>query len=398
MLTPSLSVVGVVFAFAAAYAAYCLSPAEPGSHFYLPIYFLILYYTVAALVANRKRYALRPARGAAQKAIGKYVFWFGLIGGVYVFYGLHPYYVQFGPQTRRMVGNYLWLFALGGLPYFFFVERYRYSTFEALNDPYLRVMSFLRTLGRGDWPTLKYRLFTRGYKSLVLSWVLRLHYLPVMVEQVYRGIVRITENASTPDYQYTISSTAAFLVVILFCIDSTNASMGYFWESSLTGTRFRETDPHPFHWIVCLVCYHPFIRFAGTFFPFPAGAEGSPLLLAHPGFELAVNLGTIAALAGMAYATTSLGFSFSNLSYKRIQTKGLYRVVRHPATVCKLLFFLFAIFRYKSSFEFTTVALYCVWVTIYLTRTVCEERFLRRFAEYRSYMSAVRYRFIPGLL
>ena len=121
------------------------------------------------------------------------------------------------------------------------------------------------------------------------------------------------------------------------------------------------------------------------------------LLSAHPAFEIAVNVCTVTALAGMVYVTTSLGFSYSNLSFKKIQTKGLYRFVRHPGTVCKLLFFFFAIFRYRSSFCFATLTLYGIWAVIYLTRAVCEERFLRRFREYQTYMDRVRYRFIPGL-
>ena len=398
MLTPTLNVVGVILAFAVACCAYYFSPVEPGEYFFLPVYFLILYYTVATVVKNEKRYDVRPAGLATKKAIGKYLFWFALIGGLYYFSGHHPFYIKFAPNTHRMLENFLWLFAFGGLPYFFFVERYRYSSFEVVSDPYLHIVSFLRTLCRLQWAKLKYRTFTRGYKSLFLSWIIRVHYIPVMIEQVHYGIVQIAAIVTSPDYQYTVGGAAAVLVVVLFCIDSTNAAIGYFWESAITQTRFRETDPNPFHWMVVLVCYSPFRDFAGTFFPFPSGVRGSPLLFAHPGFEIAVNACTIVSLAGMVFVTTSLGFSYSNLSFKKIQTKGLYRLVRHPGTVCKLLFFFFTIFRYKSSFDFATVALCCVWATIYIARAVCEERFLERFQEYRSYMDKVRYRFIPGVV
>lgn len=398
MLTPTLNVLGVILAFSGACCAYYFSPIEPGRHFFLPIYFLILYYTIAAFVTDKKRYEVRPFWLAAKKAIGKYLLWFALIGGLYLFYGLHPFYTEFASNTRRMIQSFLWLFAFEGLLYFFLVERCRYSAFEIVNDPYLRVVSFIRTVCRLDWAKLKHRVFKRGYKSLFLSWIIRLHFIPVMVEQVHHTTVQIAGVVASPDYQFSIGSVAAFLVVILFCIDATNASIGYFWESSLTGTRFRETDPNPFHWFIVLVCYYPFIRFADTFIPFPSGAEGSPLLFDHPGFEHAVNLCTIVALAGMVFVTTSLGFSYSNLSYKKIQTKGLYRFVRHPGTVCKLSFFFLTIFRYESSFNFATVSLYVIWMLIYVTRAICEERFLIRFQEYRTYMGAVRYRFIPGLI
>lgn len=397
MLTPTLNAIGVILAFAIAGVLYHFSPAAPGRHFYLPIFFLILYYSIAAVVTNQRRYSVRPVRTAAKKALGKYVFWFALIGGLYLFYGSHPFYIQFAPHTRMMLKDYLLVFAIGGLPYLFYVERYRCSRFEMFNDSYLRFVSFLRTLCRLDGKRLRYRLFKRGYKSLLLAWIIRVHYIPVMVEQVYYGVVRVSGIMMSPTYEYTVESTAAFLVFALFCLDSTNASIGYFWESSLTGTRFRETDPNPFHWIVVLVCYYPFREFAGNFFPFPHGIEGSALLVDHPAFHVAANVCTILALGGMVFVTTSLGFSYSNLSYKKIQTGGLYRVVRHPGTVCKLLFFFFSIFRYQSSFCFATITLYGIWSTIYLTRAVCEERFLKQFPEYRRYMARVRYRFIPGV-
>ena len=398
MLSPTIHILGVVLAFAVAGSAYRYLHVDPDRYFFLPILLLILYHTIAAILTNTRRYTVRPIGIAAKKAVGKYIFWFMLIGGLYQFYGHHPFYIAFAAHTRQMLGTYLRLYAIGGLPYFFCVERYRYSRFEVINDTYLRVVSFLRALFRFEGKKLKYRLFTRGYKSLILSWILRMHYIPVMVEQVYYGVVRITGIASSPDYQYGVEGTAAIFVLILFCVDSTNASIGYFWESSVTGTRFRETDPYPFHWMVVLVCYYPFIKFAGNFFPFPHGVDGSPLVSSDPVFRLAVNVCTIAALGGMVYATTSLGFSFSNLCYKKIQTRGMYRFVRHPATVFNLLFFFFAIFRYRSSLCFATTSLYIIWCAIYVTRAICEERFLRRFSEYRTYMDKVRYRFIPGLL
>jgi protein-S-isoprenylcysteine O-methyltransferase Ste14 len=398
MLSPTLNILGVIIAFAIACSAFCFARVSPGDHFFLPIYLLILYYTVAAVVTDRRRYDVRPVTRSGVKAIGKYFFWLALIGGLYGFYGLHPFYIQFAPHTRHMLGNYLQLYALAGPLYFFYTERYRYSTLDAINDPYLRIISLFRTAARRDWTALRHRLFTRGYKSLILSWLVRLHFLPVMVEQVHQSTVRITGIANSSDFQFNVGGTAALLVVVLFCIDATNASIGYFWESSLTGTRFRETDPNPFHWIIVLVCYYPFIRFAGSFIPFPSGVEGSPLLFNQPWFEVFVNTGTIVSLAGMVYVTTSLGFSYSNLSYKKIQTKGLYRFVRHPGTVCKLSFFFFSIFRYRSSGNVATIALFVIWMAIYFSRALCEERFLRQFREYRTYMNAVRYRFIPGML
>jgi protein-S-isoprenylcysteine O-methyltransferase Ste14 len=397
MLTPTLNIIGVIFAFGLSFCAYIFLSVNPDEYFFLPIYLLIFYYTVWAIVTEKKRYPVRPALLAVKKAFGKYLFWLALISWLYLFYGIHPYYFENAKYTRVMIENFLWLFAMGGFPYFFLVERYRYSRYEMVNDPYLRVLSLVHVLWNSDWRKLRYRIFKRGYKNLFLAKALRLHYISIMVEQVHGNLIETVAILGSPYYEYTIGGIAYLATKILFSIDSTNAAIGYFWESTITGTRFREMDPHPTHWFFVLVCYPPFIYFARTFAPFPEGVGAQPLL-AGTAFQIAVNVLTIISLAGMVYVTTSLGFSYSNLSYKRIQTKGLYALVRHPGTVCKLCFFFFTIFRYRGSFNATTLALYGIWFFIYIKRALCEERFLKRFREYREYMAKVRYRFIPGVI
>jgi hypothetical protein len=66
------------------------------------------------------------------------------------------------------------------------------------------------------------------------------------------------------------------ITVLAWLIDSNNASIGYFWQSAFTKTRFRAIDPYPGHWIIVLVCYPPFIYFVNSYFAvFPSLPETS---------------------------------------------------------------------------------------------------------------------------
>jgi len=100
-------------------------------------------------------------------------------------------------------------------------------------------------------------------------------------------------------------------------------------------------------------------------------------------------------LALYVLSGSALSFSTSNLCYKKIQTKGPYAIVRHPATTFKLLFFFLAFFRYRAAFTFTGILCYLVWMTVYICRALVEESFLKKFSDYRRYMKKTRYRFIP---
>ncbi len=396
MLSPLRSIFGVCFSFGISLLVFYFTSIDPKVYFFLPIFLLILYHTVMIQYAETNQCTRRPLRRIFKKSIAKYCFWLILIGALYGIYSIHPFYQRFTPHTRIMLLSYLKLYAVGALPYFLYVESTQSGPFEWQNDPYLKGLVFLRTFWRRQWRRLIALFFKSRMKSLFLSWLIRLHYLPVMVEQVYYGIRRMSEFANSTSFEYTLANTAFLFTAVLFLIDSTNASIGYFWESVLTKTRFRAIDPYPFHWIVVLICYVPFIRYMRDFVPFPSGDSRTPLLIAHPSFELIVNGLTITALLGIVLSTSCLGFSYSNLSYKKIQTRGPYAIVRHPGTVFKIAFFFLSIFRYQSSYTFPIIAAYLFWMSVYITRAVCEERFLCRFKAYSDYMEKTPYRFIPG--
>lgn len=392
MLPPLLAVVGVTVAFSISFVCFYFKFLSHTTFFFLPILVLIVYHTVVMQLISKTYTEKTGWRTSGKKAVGKYVFWLALMAGLYGIYTNHPFYVHFASHTNLMLAFFIKLYLIFGLPYFLLVERFRSGRFDWFNDAYIKALSLFRTVWRRQWRTLRYRLLKRGYKSLLLSWLLRLHFIPVMVEQVYWGANQTINFLGRPEQAF---ASVMFFVGILFLVDSINASMGYFWESTLTKTRFRAVDTNAFHWIVVLMCYMPFISYASNFVPFPKGIGA--LIIADPLFEGIVNALTIVSLLGIVLTTTCLGFSYSNLSYKKIQTRGPYAVVRHPGTVFKILFFFLTVFRFEVAYSAPIVAAYIFWMGVYIVRILCEERFLLSFREYQDYAKVTRYRLIPGV-
>lgn len=392
MLSPLQALAGVGFALITSFGLYYFGLLNASTYFFTPILLLILFHTVIMQLSSSQKNSKIELRKVIPKSIGKYLFWALVIGAAYSIYTHHPFYIRFAPNTAQMLSEYLKAYVVLGLLYFAYVERYKTGRFEWLHDTYIKFLSLVRVVYRRQWGRLRYRVVRRGYKSWLLSWLLRLHFLPVMVEQVYWGTGQTVNGFNDPAQALT---NVMFLVGLLFLIDSVNASIGYFWESSVTRTRFRAMDPNAFHWFAVLICYMPFIAYASNFVPFPQG-DGA-LLIDSAAFAMVFNAITILSLLGIVLTTSCLGFSYSNLCYKKIQTRGPYALVRHPGTVFKIVFFFGSIFRYESSYTLPLIAAFIFWMGVYIVRILCEERFLRDFQEYRDYMQKTRYRLIPGV-
>jgi protein-S-isoprenylcysteine O-methyltransferase Ste14 len=369
---------------------------NPYDHFYVPIVLLIVYYTVVGMATDRQVYEKRTDVQALSKALPKYVFWGAAIYGLHWFYEVHPAYSLMTPHTRVFVWHFFWGYVFGGLPYFFLEEKFRYSRENVLADPYVRVVVLLKRLLEGNFGGFRRFLFSRRNRRTLLTWMIRIHYIPVMVEQVHYGMNML--DWTDLWYDGRLAQITFVIGTLAWLIDSNNASIGYFWQSAFTKTRFRDADPHPSHWVIVLACYTPFINFVhDNFVKFPSMAEDSRRLFASPTVNTAIDLTILLALVCYMLSGTALGFSYSNLSYKKIQTRGPYSLVRHPATACKILYFSLVFFRYWGAFDFRWMVCWGIWMSVYIGRALTEERFLKRFGEYREYMKKTRYRFFPGI-
>jgi protein-S-isoprenylcysteine O-methyltransferase Ste14 len=365
-------------------------------YFYVPILLLIGWYTLISLLRDKKHYEKRDAVHVILKSAGKYVFWGLVIMGVRWFYKEHPAYNVATPHTREFLGDFFYGYVWVGWPYFFLEEKYRYCRDNVLADPFNRLVVLIRSVWNGDFSRFRRRLFSTRNRRTLLSWMIRIHYIPIMVEQVHHGLVNLRQGYWFHDG--SLSSLAFMVATVAWMIDSNNASIGYFWQSAFTKTRFRDVDPHPSHWILVLMCYTPFIYFVNEYFaPFPALPEDGIRMFGDPSLNTVIDLAMLTALVMYMLSGCSLAFSYSNLCYKSIQTRGAYGLVRHPATTCKLAYFTLAFFRFLDAREPRWLVCYVLWISVYIGRALVEERFLRRFPEYKAYMKKTRYRFFPGI-
>jgi len=366
-------------------------------YFYAPALLLIGFYTLHAILTDEQSYQRRTFRQVIPKAIGKYILWGLAIYAVTGFYAAHPLYREFTPNTRRFFGDYLILFLTLGLPYFFLAESFRYSQDNVLGDPYLRILSLLKCLKKREFKRVGRRLGKSAYKRIYLMAIIRIHYTPIMLEQLHLHLTNMISFQQKADFQWTLTSSLLMATTLALIIDANNGAIGYFWESWFARSRFRAIDLHAMHWFVVLICYTPFFSYAVQFVPFPTPAANSPPLVSGSAFSVGSEILLLILLALYVLSGSALSFSTSNLCYKKIQTKGPYAIVRHPATSFKLLYFLVAFFRYSAAYTIAGVISYLVWMIVYICRALVEERFLRRFSGYRKYMKKTKYRFIPRI-
>jgi len=153
-------------------------------------------------------------------------------------------------------------------------------------------------------------------------------------------------------------------------------------------------------WLVCLSCYAPLNDITGSLFafaPFIASNQIDDMLINGLAFFYLLKLVEIIFLVVHIYTDISLGPSVANITLKKLQTRGVYAFIRHPGTTSKLLFWLIQCVFYKKFWRVKYLFGYTMWGVIYILRALTEERHLKKFAEYRTYMKKVKFRFIPGI-
>ena len=396
MYHPAFCYLGVGLTFFITYLVFSRTQLDSNVYFYLPIALLISFYTFVSVLTDRQVYLNRNSLHAVEKAVPKYLFWGVVLFLAHRFYSVHPFYLQATPNTRTLLRHFIYAYIACGFPYFFLEEKFRACTDNFLADPYLRFAAILKSVWNLDFSRLKRRVFNKRNRRTVLSWAIRMHYMPIMIEQVHDRLNSLDwENLF---YSHSLPYVTFLVATFAWMIDSNNASIGYFWQSTFTKSRFRDVDPHPSHWIIVLACYYPFIDFVGyRFVPFPDIDFNSTRYFASLTVNNVIDIAVLVALVGYMLSGTSLAFSYSNLCYKKIQTRGAYGIVRHPCTTCKMIFFTLSFYRFADAHTGRWFVCYLFWMSIYIGRALVEERFLKRFGEYREYMKKTRYRFFPRI-
>ena len=202
-----------------------------------------------------------------------------------------------------------------------------------------------------------------------------------------------------------------FALKILTLIDLIPFVIGYLTELSILNNKIRTVDTNIVGIIFCLMCYAPFghstIDFLGW------NQSDNPNITGD--FSLINSVFLLIGLFFMAiysWASVTLGFKASNLTNRGIVTKFPYNIVRHPAYICKNIFWfcttiqlLFVDF-HSPDFNLKSYLLrsgliilaFLFWALIYYFRAVTEERHLMQDPDYQEYCKKVHWRFIPYVI
>jgi protein-S-isoprenylcysteine O-methyltransferase Ste14 len=140
-------------------------------------------------------------------------------------------------------------------------------------------------------------------------------------------------------------------------------------------------DMNLFHQGVATVAFFSGLAFIGQ--PATGGAAA----------QMASSWVTLAAIILSILTLINLGRSFGVLiAFRKIESRGLYSVVRHPMYLSDILFRVGFII---SHLNWLTSVLFVISSACYVYRALLEEKFLARQPEYKEYMGRVKYRFVP---
>lgn len=271
-----------------------------------------------------------------------------------------------------------------------------------------RVINYLaRSLVAGPKPRL-----SSEDRLAILATLLKIFFGPLMVmslmtfctNALMTGEAIASSNISTTGFRNIFNSHGFwFLMQLILFIDVLLFTLGYLIETPSLGNQIRSVDPTILGWAAALLCYPPFNEISGALL---GSAVSDFPQFENPTAHLFLNVVLLALLATYAWASVALGFKASNLTHRGIVARGPYRVVRHPAYVCKNVAWwiasvplIFTSFALSPLDGIQTLASVAGWTLLYVLRAITEEDHLRSVdEEYAAYAAKVRYRFIPGVL
>jgi protein-S-isoprenylcysteine O-methyltransferase Ste14 len=151
----------------------------------------------------------------------------------------------------------------------------------------------------------------------------------------------------------------------------------------LVRSRPSLVSMNPLHWLVALVT-----SFSGFLYVRTEPVDPGPWQAAMEYFFWLVLVLDFTALL-------ALGRNYDFLPALRgVQTKWLYRIVRHPMYASSILIRLIYILQNWSGINFL---IFGIMAWLYDRRASFEEDILRQDSRYQEYAERVRYRFLPGI-
>jgi len=226
------------------------------------------------------------------------------------------------------------------------------------------------------------------------AWAVKGFFLAFMISIVpgnWADMVR----PSGADVTANIVSLTHWLIMAMFTIDVTFATVGYILTLKPLDAHIRSANPYAAGWMAALICYPPFIMMSPggpiDYHPGTMNENGWVYWLeAYPLAMAAVAAALVFLTMVYAWATVAFGIRFSNLTHRGILTHGPYAWTKHPAYVSKNLFWWIATLPFLATtgnpvdMVRNTVMLGVV-SGVYYWRARTEERHLMADPAYREY-------------
>lgn len=303
--------------------------------------------------------------------------WLTLSVVIVAYWALPEYSGDFYDPFYDLVRLIAPAFALGSIPYFFYVDR-------RMRDPYDGYwLSGQMLLGRvpdepGDLQKLKHH---------ALGWIIKAFFLPLMTVFMLGNIQWMTENdigrALSPDGFW-------WWLQLAFFLDVAYATIGYMMTLRLLDTHIRSANPLLLGWVVALICYPPFWKLIEGQYLRYSGSENWEFWLSGSPFLYTMwAIAMLAVIFVYSWSTVAFGLRFSNLTHRGIITNGPYALSKHPAYICKNLFWWMSAMPFLATNGWQFAVKGCLLLglvnMIYFLRARTEERHLAEDPVYVAY-------------
>jgi len=351
----------------------------------------IMFVTAVPMLIDDLRGLFRriESRSDLDKTIDWYLVSIKLMGiwGTLIFIGVVYWALpEYGSWYQRF-WDLLWLV----LPVFFFLSPVyvifcsRYQNDE--KDSYYHAgLALLGLIWRSCW---------EGCESAYLyehlrQWLIKAFFLPLMVIFLFDNVTAFLNF----DYS-SISEGFKFVFdyahLLLYSVDVIFAAIGYFFTFKLLNTDIRSAEPSLLGWFVCLLCYPPFWNglIGEVYLKYDNGFYWGQWLGDTPIIYTLWGSAILLLIAIYSIATVSLGYRFSNLTYRGLATSGVYRWTKHPAYIAKNMSWWLVSIPFISQDEGLGAVRACLLLLavnyIYYLRAKTEERHLSQYSEYVEY-------------
>jgi len=187
------------------------------------------------------------------------------------------------------------------------------------------------------------------------------------------------------------------VALLIIIVDLSCFTVAYGVEHPRLGNEIKSVEPTFLGWAVALMCYPPFALISAWALGWYERDDPLPAAPVLTGCLMLLLMGTYAA------ASVALGLRGGNLVHRGVVDRWPYSVIRHPAYLCKNLFWCTGavpalIHVWGQPYPMVCVVLSsAAWFGVYTLRALTEERHLMRDPAYQEYCRRVKYRYIPGV-